>query len=145
MLPARNGYTLYQAHVARHPKKILVADDDADMRRLLATRLRGDGYQIIECSDGEGVLEYLAGSMMRPREHDAPDIVVCDIRMPGVSGLELLAVLRQFGARVPVILMSAFDDEITRGEAKRLGARALFHKPFDLDDLGTLILNLAVA
>jgi DNA-binding NtrC family response regulator len=66
-------------------------------------------------------------------------LIISDVRMPGVSGLDVLATLRREDWSTPVILMTAFGDLETRAEARRLGAKALFDKPFDVDDLRTAV------
>jgi DNA-binding response OmpR family regulator len=61
--------------------------------------------------------------------------------MPGPSGLEVLARLREEEWATPVLLISAFDDDATHAEARRLGAVGVLHKPFDLDDFRTAVAN----
>lgn len=116
----------YRAHV-------VVADDDSDMRHMIARSLRKAGYQVIEVGDGCQLLERLDEDLAREFT-EQPDLVVSDIRMPGVTGLEVLTGLRHRDWAMPVILITAFGDEQTHQEAERLGA-TLLDKPFDLDDL----------
>ena len=71
-----------------------------------------------------------------------PDLLVSDIRMTGFTGLEVLAGLRDLTWRIPTLLMTAYGDDATHAQARSLGARAVFTKPFDLDDLRTVVLNL---
>jgi DNA-binding response OmpR family regulator len=112
------------------PGRVLLADDDEDLRTLLAVHLRRAGYTVIEFQDGEGVLEFI-GTLMRSPELIAPnDMVLLDIKMPGLSGLQILASLRLAGWRNPVVLMTAVQRKVET-DALKLGATALFHKPFD--------------
>lgn len=71
----------------------------------------------------------------------APDVIVTDVRMPGVSGLSLVAGLRSCGCTMPVIIMSAYGDRL-RENAEHVGADAVFTKPFEIDDLRTAVMNV---
>lgn len=121
------------------PARVLLAEDDAALRRLLADKLRKDGYVVEEAESGLELLTRLG------IQRGAFDLVISDIRMPGVSGLEVLEGLRngyEPGSwAIPVILITAFGDPETHAEAARLGA-VIFDKPFDVDDLRTCALNL---
>jgi signal transduction histidine kinase len=111
--------------------RVLVADDDADIRALIADVLRGDGHQVLEAADGVEVIEQVNSSTL-------PDLIVADVRMPSVTGLQMLASIH--GAQpVPVILITAFGDPDVREHARRLGAIAVLDKPFDLDELRALV------
>jgi DNA-binding NtrC family response regulator len=116
--------------------RVVVADDDDDIRRLVAVSLRHDGYEVLEAKDGIALLELLSHGKK------APHVVISDVRMPGVDGLTMLAALRGVGVRVPIILMSAHCDADVRDEARTRGADAFFDKPFDMDDLRMAVLNL---
>jgi two-component system OmpR family response regulator len=118
---------------------VLVAEDDADMRRLVVEVLVADGCVVEQVPDGGRLLVEL--SQQIPRDLEAIDLIVSDIRMPVTSGLEILEALRAAHCWTPVILMTAFGDDATRAHAEMLGA-LLFDKPFDLDDLRTAVMNL---
>jgi DNA-binding response OmpR family regulator len=115
------------------PARILLAEDDAEFRALLALVLAGDGYAVDQVADGTAFLQRVG----EPRDCD---LIITDIRMPGASGLEVVSGLRCRGSRVPVIMLTALNDESTQQRALLLGA-TLFHKPFELDDLRTAVLN----
>jgi DNA-binding response OmpR family regulator len=121
--------------------RVLLADDDAEMRSLVACALRSDGYEVIEASDGGRLLVAITDAYADGNGRDAFDLVISDIRMPVASGLAVLESLRKASWTTPVILMTAFGDETTRTRAEALGA-ILFDKPFDVDDLRTIALNL---
>jgi DNA-binding NtrC family response regulator len=72
------------------------------------------------------------------------DLVISDERMPGMAGLEVLDALRRAGWPTPFILITGFGDQATHASARRLGASAVFDKPFDLDDLRKTVLQLLV-
>jgi len=124
--------------------RILLAEDDAAMRALLARRLCRAGFQVVEACNGIEALERLAyGLASTPRV--TFDVIVSDVRMPGYDGLNILASLRQNAAYIPVILITAFGTLATHVKAARLGAYAIVDKPFDLDDLTTLVEEAARA
>jgi CheY-like chemotaxis protein len=120
-----------------HPR-VLLAEDDFEMRRLLSRTLSHAGFDLVEAASGDEALDRLADQLLD--EMDAFDLVIADIRMPGCTGLDLLACLRHFDWNTPVILITAFGNAATHDEARRLGAFAVFDKPFDLDDLETAVL-----
>ena len=122
------------AATATVPARVLVAEDDTEMRRLLVDAFAHAGYQVIEVADGRQLLACLADP--HHRDHcPEPDLVVSDIRMPGHSGLDVLAALRQHDWAMPVLIITAFGSPETHAEARRLGAAAVLDKPFDIDDL----------
>jgi len=100
------------------------------MRALLAQSLRADGFEVSESPDGMDVLARLASD--DPEEFD---LIISDIRMPGVTGLEFLEGLHEREGFPPTILITAFGDAKTHAEAARVGALAVFDKPFEIEDL----------
>ncbi|CAN5922641.1 sporulation initiation phosphotransferase Spo0F [soil metagenome] len=110
------------------------------MRKLLEAELRADGYVVFAVGDGTEVLEALSDMSGLPLS--VPDIIVMDVRMPGCSGIHILAALRAAHCSTPVILITAFGDARLHEEATRLGAAVVFDKPFDLDDLRTALLHV---
>lgn len=127
---------------ARAPRVILAEDDD-EMRALLSTRLQKEGLSVIEVPDGLRLTRLLQALALGSK-HDEPgvDLIVSDVRMPGRSGLEALAALKDSEVRIPFIMITGFGDLSTHAEALRLGAAAVFDKPFDLDDLCSAVVEL---
>jgi DNA-binding response OmpR family regulator len=123
---------------ARH---IVVAEDNDDMRTLIAERLRREGYEVIEARDGREMLDLLGGQPAREGTGPPIDLVISDVRMPGLGGLAALAGLCARDWAPPFIVITAFGDRETHAEAHRLGACAVFDKPFDFDDLCTVVVN----
>lgn len=119
-------------HLLSRRYHLLVAEDDGDMRALIAVDLRRDGYRVTEAVDGSDLLERL-----RELEQSAnlPDLVVTDVRMPGASGLDALEFLQRIRASVPVVVITAFGDIATHSLAHELGATYTLDKPFALSDL----------
>ena len=123
------------------PFRILLAEDDAEMRGIVAEAFRGDGYEVVEMPDGGRLLVNIAARLKSGSGADSLDLIVSDIRMPICTGLQILAALRDAHWHTPVILMTAFGDDATRKHAEMLNA-VLFDKPFDVDDLRTAVANL---
>lgn len=112
--------------------RILLAEDDAELRELLALVLEGAGYQVVQCANGLQLLKQLERS-------ENFSLVISDLRMPRLSGLDVLDRLRNRGQTPPFICMTAFGDEQTHKRASRLGAVATIDKPFDLDEMIALV------
>jgi CheY-like chemotaxis protein len=119
--------------------RVLVAEDDADMRALVASTLRIDGYDVDEALDGGDALMSITAS--RIPGHEDYDLVLSDVRMPVMTGVELATRLKRMGYTRPVVLMSAFADEQLRETARKLGLGMLV-KPFDLDELRVAVTNV---
>jgi DNA-binding NtrC family response regulator len=107
--------------------RVLVVDDDLKMRTLVARVLSREGYVVRGAETGQEALE-LVGTW-------SPDLMLCDIRMPGMDGMELLGLAHQRRPELPVVMMTGFGSIETAVEAMRAGAFDYFSKPFDLDEL----------
>ncbi|MGW8324158.1 MAG: response regulator [Desulfobacterales bacterium] len=130
-----NVYKLSEKHHNSHSSSILLAEDDKEMRSLLALMLRKEGYQVCECMDGLSLLDMLSSFFLPDEEHENFDLIISDIRMPGVTGMEILMGANELDDFPPIILITAFGDKETHVQAERLGAVALFDKPFDIDEM----------
>lgn len=129
---------------AFRPRRILLADDDATLRGLIAGVLRADGLEVVETADGVQLLSALEDQLLRGGLGSDGVLIVADVRMPELSGLDVLAILRCASIPTPVILLTAFADAEIVAEARDLGAR-VFDKPVDLDDLRDAVHAAAVA
>jgi len=127
-------------HAAR---RILLAEDDAPLRELIATALRADGYEVVEAGDGLELLAHVESALSAKDHGFDAWVIVADINMPGLTGLDVLAILRCAAVDAPVLLMTAFGDKETRLEAAELGAAAILDKPFDLECLRTALARVA--
>jgi CheY-like chemotaxis protein len=116
--------------------RILVADDDAWMRRLLARSLAAAGHDVSVVGDGRA----LEAAVFGPGMHD---LVISDQQMPGGTGLEVLRRLREAQSAIAFVLMSGDADGALRAEAERLGAHVL-PKPIDADALRLFIARASV-
>jgi two-component system response regulator (stage 0 sporulation protein F) len=118
------------------PNHILLAEDDKEMRAMLAFALRKDGYDVTECSNGVDLFTHLQPFFLSKRigQKDVA-LIISDIRMPGFTGMEVLEGTSRKEGFPPMILITAFGDEKTHALADELGVAAMFDKPFDMDDL----------
>ena len=108
-------------------KRILVAEDQTDIRNLLVLNLRGAGYEVDAVADG---LAALASQSERPS-----DLLILDLMMPGLDGLELCKTLRARGQHTPILMLTAKSTELDRVLGLELGADDYLTKPFSLAEL----------
>jgi len=121
--------------------RVLVAEDDDELRWLITRTLRKSGFDVIEARDGTALLDRAGEMILHDHTLSGIDLIVSDIRMPGWSGLDVLAGLKHSGVRVPMVLITAFGDDKTHDQAARLGAVAVVDKPFDMDQLCDVVLT----
>lgn len=127
----------------RLPWRVLLAEDDPDLRALIRAALSHDGYEVVDVADGAEVLDRLQNAIDCPLT--LPDVIVMDVIMPGYSGLGVLTALRRASWTTPVIMMSAIDEPSIAEKARVLGATAFFKKPFKIDDLRTAVVNASIS
>ncbi len=132
--PHRGGDSQQLPQLSQDSAIVLLAEDDADMRILVSGALARQGYEVMEAKDGTELLELVVSGYL-PQRPGGPDLIISDVRMPGWTGLDILAGLRKQDWAMPVILMTAFGDAQTHREADRLGAVTMLDKPFDIEDL----------
>ncbi|GAA0349465.1 acetoacetate metabolism transcriptional regulator AtoC [Morganella psychrotolerans] len=111
--------------------RILIVDDEKNLSQMLQTAFRIDGHDILTAGDGEAAVACF--------KQEQPDVVLMDIRMPKLDGIEALQQMRDINSGIPVILMTAYAAVETAVEALRLGAFDYVIKPFDLTELKLLI------
>lgn len=109
--------------------RILIAEDDADLRDLLQDDLEDFGYETVVAIDGRAAMAHIE------REHERIDLLITDARMPGMTGDELLAAMRTQRSEAPVIVITAFGSVEQAVEMVKAGAFQYLTKPFDTDDL----------
>ena len=114
--------------VGRKNPRVLLVDDDQRILNFARVKLRASNYEVMTAMTGEGALTMI--------ESQKPDLMVLDLKMPGMGGLEVLKVLRR-SSELPVIVMSAASE--LAEEAVRLGANTFMSKPFDPDELSRRI------
>ena len=104
-------------------RTILVVDDDPDILKLMAMRLRAAGYDTISVSNGEAALAHIA--------LNSPDLVITDLRMPGMDGLSLFNAIRAIKPSIPVIIVTAHGSQVEALNAIQRGVFDFLTKPFD--------------
>src|SRR5436305_14501704 len=110
-------------------KRILVVEDEEKLRRVLELQLTSAGFEVDKAGTAEQGLAIV----------DRADLVLTDLRLPGMNGLELLGKIRQQNSLIPVIVMTAFGTIETAVEAMKAGATDFLLKPFSLDHLMTVV------
>ena len=108
------------------PLKILVVDDEPPIRKLLRMGLSTQGYEILEAPNGKASLDLLGRN---------PDLIILDLGLPDIQGLELLRKIRTQNERVPIVVLSSRGDEVGKVQALDLGADDYVTKPFGMDEL----------
>ena len=104
-------------------RTILIVDDDPDILRLMSMRLRAAGYETIPVSNGEAALAHIA--------LNNPDMVISDLRMPGMDGMTLLKTIHAAKPQLPVIIVTAHGSDAEALNAIQRGVFAFLTKPFD--------------
>ena len=103
-------------------RRLLLVEDDPTLRQALTFNLTREGYEVATAADGESALE--------AARNDRLDLILLDVMLPGMSGVEVLRVLRREGVATPVIILSAKGDEIDRVVGLKIGADDYVAKPF---------------
>ena len=107
--------------------RLLLADDESDLNKILAERLRREGYVVDACRDGRTACDYM--------ETVAYDCAVLDIMMPEMDGLSLVRKIRREGSRIPVLFLTALDSVQDRVAGLDAGAEDYLVKPFAMEEL----------
>jgi CheY-like chemotaxis protein len=123
--PAPNG----DSQPAPNPQRVLVAEDDPVVRTMIHRLLRDAGFEVRTAKHGDEALG------MALRASGEFDLVVTDVRMPVMDGLELARRLRERWPGLPVLYISGYDVELSAGSRRGGNRQSLLRKPFDLDEL----------
>ncbi len=103
----------------------MVVDDEEDLCRLLAESLRREGFQVAAATSGREALALV--------EQEPPDLIILDLAMPEMDGIETLRRIRERGVRAKVVILTAYGTAQRAREAMALGVREFLGKPFELD------------
>jgi two-component system response regulator FlrC len=117
-------------------RKVLVVDDDTSMRFAIKESLEICGFLVSAADNGEDALVMY--------KKDRFDLVITDMRMPGMTGMEVLKAIKELSARTPVILITAYGTVSTAVEAMKAGAAEFIMKPFSLEDLESAVAHVLV-
>src|SRR3954467_5303661 len=111
--------------------RILVVDDQEMMRDSLAATLAREGHEVVAAGDGQAGVSRLSSAKF--------DLLISDLKMPKMTGIELLAEAKKIRPEMPVVLMTAFATVATAVEAMKLGAYDYIQKPFDGEEIKLLV------
>lgn len=114
--------------------RVLVAEDDDSLREMICARLRRDGCMVVEARTGDEALDLVTSIDAGTADLGDLDLVVIDVRMPGLSGLEVIRLLRSWRWLTPVLFVTAYPDQHLLDQARALDANVL-PKPFILSRL----------
>ena len=112
-------------------KKVLIVDDQNGIRVLLMEVFSSEGYQTFQASNGKMALEIV--------KNESPDLVLLDMKIPGMDGLEILKRVKEINRDIKVIMMTAYGELDMIKEATELGALMHFTKPFDIDEMRMVV------
>ena len=130
-MPSAAAPGLANARMLPAREQILVVDDEANLRRVLSAQLARDGYEVHTAEDGEAALSFL-------REHHV-DLVITDLRMPHLGGMDLLRAALREDPNLPVVILTAHGTVDTAVEALKTGAFDYISKPFDQDEVRQVV------
>jgi two-component system alkaline phosphatase synthesis response regulator PhoP len=111
--------------------KIMVVDDEESLVRLITYNLQKDGYETIHAYEGSKVIQIL--------RKEKPDLLILDLMLPGKSGLEICQEIRRMGDRIPIIMLTARDEELDRVLGLEMGADDYVTKPFSVRELSARV------
>lgn len=114
---------------------IWIIDDDQSMRWVLEKTLSNNGYRVTAFESGSVAL----ASFKRASPEERPNLVITDVRMPGINGFELMKQIRNISPQTPIIVMTAYTDLDTTVQTYQEGAFEYLPKPFDIDDALDLV------
>lgn len=117
--------------------KLLIVDDESDVREFAANFFRKRKLEVFTASDGEEAVKAVVSIQ--------PAIVLLDIKMSGMDGIEALKRIRELNKQIKVIMITGRDDEEAKRRTAELGARGYIHKPLELDELEKVVMKIAGA
>ena len=111
--------------------KLLIVDDQYGIRLLLQEIFKKEGYEVFQAANGFQAIDIVV--------KDCPDLVILDMKIPGMDGVEILKRIKEINKDIKVILMTAYGELDIIEEAKKLGALQYFPKPFDIDEIKKVV------
>ena len=134
-VPVGTPGEILRTAVKKHPVHVLVVDDEPLIRWSVTETLAELGLDVEQADCAASALHAITSTAL------PFDVVVLDLRLPDMHDLSLLATIRQLLPTTPVVLMTAFGTPEIMAEARGLGVRAVLNKPFELGDLGRVVLE----
>jgi DNA-binding NtrC family response regulator len=110
-------------------EKILIIDDDSDIQLVLSDIIKSEGYEVITAYNGEKALEKI-------REH-SPDLVLLDIKLPGMDGMKVLEEIKKTNKSLIVIMLTGYGEIKDAVQAMKMGAFNYITKPFENEEIAT--------
>ena len=104
-------------------KTVLIVDDEPDMRLAIRNVLKIRGYNVVESGDGNNAVEAVG--------KDNPDLILLDIRLPGMDGIEVLERIRKFNKNIPIVMITGYGHIQSAVDVMKLGAQEYLQKPFE--------------
>lgn len=125
------------SHLTPTTAHILVIEDEDLIRETLILALQDEGFQTIAATDGHEALNLINSHLLRPPTDQTPaiDLIILDLMLPGVSGLDLCRLIRREGSTVPILMISAKGSEIDRVVGLEIGADDYLSKPFGMKEM----------
>ncbi|MGD9677973.1 MAG: response regulator [Vulcanibacillus sp.] len=117
-------------------KKMLIVDDQLGIRLLLSEVFTGEGYEVFQAANGRTAIEIT--------QTEKPDIIILDMKIPGMDGIEILKNIRGFDSEIKVVMMTAYGELDILNEAYRHGILSHFTKPFDIGELKRAIKEIFI-
>ena len=117
--------------------RVLVVDDEANFRKLMQMMLTKGGYEVLEAENGAEALETLRAN----KNQEPVDVIICDIRMPQVDGVEAVAVFRQEFPSIPVVVLTGFPDIVMAHSFLEQGVSDYRAKPIEREKLLAVVAN----
>lgn len=131
------------SNLPAHRLRVLIAEDDDDLRALLAQTLEQEGHDVVELEDGFELGGYVEVSHRSVTGRIRPDVIITDVRMPGRDGLEVARQAREAGLTCPIIVVSAFANPAIRQASAELGDATFLAKPLDVEAVAASISSVA--
>lgn len=114
-------------------KQLLIVDDQPGIRTLLKELFSKDGFETREAASGDEALKQI--------REKRPDLVILDVKIPDMDGIDILKEIKQYDKTIKVIMMTAYGELNVMNEVVREGAADYFLKPFDIHDIRSLVKN----
>ena len=118
---------------------VVVAEDDAELRELLAMALRRDGYDVVPLGDGVELLDFVNFAGRLGNTAGLPALILSDLQMPGCSGLHLMSVARARGVKCPIVILTGFADASLLRIAAQFGDTTVLSKPQPLEVIRSVV------
>jgi CheY-like chemotaxis protein len=119
--------------------KILIVDDEEDVREVLKLHLEGENYSTLEAEDGDEAIKVLRKEMTNVA------VILCDIRMPKVDGIECIDYLRREAPSIPIVVVTAYPDSELAVDLMKKGVKDYLVKPVDKEKLVSTVKKLVAA